>query len=160
MAHTTATVADLENGNLPMICAKTGEKADILAPVDFTSTPSWTWILILFGFFPWLIARYFAKERITGQVPLSNAAVLRDRWCGYATWTLLGLAVAMIILAFMTQNSVPFWIGIVALVAWLVLDAFVWLFVWPRGYLTGEWVYMPSVDRRFADAVDRWYGGA
>ena len=157
MAHASATVADLETGNLPMICAKTGEEADLLAPVEFTNTRPWTWILLLFGVFPWLIARYFATERMVGQVPLSNTAMRRERWCGWAWWATLGFGIAMLVVALITQSAVAGEIGIGTLVGWIIFAFLVWMFVTPRGYMTGEWVQFTFVNPRFAKAVDRWY---
>jgi hypothetical protein len=157
MARTAATVVDLETGNLPMICAKTGEEADLLAPVEFTNTPSWTWILLLFGFFPWLIARHFATERMVGHVPLSNTALRREQWCGRAWWVFLGLAIALIAVGLITGNAVPAEIGLGTLVGWLIFAILVWVFVTPRGYLSGEWVQFSFVNPRFAAEVDAWY---
>lgn len=157
MARTIATVVDLDTGNLPMICAKTGQEADLLAPVEFTNTPPWTWILLLFGFFPWLIARHFATERRVGHLPLSDTALKRERWCGYAFWTFLCFGLAMFVVGFLTKNAVPAQIGLGTLVGWLIFAILEWVLVIPRGYLNGEWVQLTFVNRRFADAVDQWY---
>ena len=70
---------DLESGHLPPLCAKTGEPADGFAKVVSNSTPSWTWILLLFGILPFLIVHYFTTVRIVGLVPMSDVALRRGR---------------------------------------------------------------------------------
>ena len=72
MARVAVTVEDLEAGTLPGVCAKTGEQADGFATIEFTSTPQWTWILLLFGILPFVIARAFSKVRVVGLVPMSD----------------------------------------------------------------------------------------
>ncbi|MDP9185128.1 MAG: hypothetical protein M3O29_05620, partial [Actinomycetota bacterium] len=79
MARAAATVEDLVDGHLPPVCAKTGGPADGFATIVFTSTPGWTWILLLFGILPFLIARYFSSVRIVGLVPMSDVALRRGR---------------------------------------------------------------------------------
>ena len=59
------------------MCAKTGGPADGYAKVEFSSTPGWTLILLLFGIFPFLIAHAFASVRVDGLVPLSSVAQRR-----------------------------------------------------------------------------------
>jgi hypothetical protein len=157
MAHTAATVDDLEVGNLPPVCAKTGEKADTCTLIEFTSTPDWTWILLLFGIFPFLIARYFAKEKVIGQVPMNSVALRWAQRSSWATWGLLGLAVALFLLAIPAESDVLAQLGIGTFVGAVIFAVLTALFMWPRGHLSGEWVHMSFVDKRFAQAVDRWY---
>jgi hypothetical protein len=54
-----------------------GRPADGTVEVRFDSTPPWTWILLLFGVFPFLIASAFATERVVGEVPVIREAVER-----------------------------------------------------------------------------------
>jgi hypothetical protein len=158
MAHTAATVEDVEAGNLPPVCAKTGEAADVYTEMEFTSTPDWTWILLLFGIFPFLIARYFAKNRVIGLVPMSTVALRRARWSTWAVWGFLALGTALFVLAIPAESDVRAQLGLGMFVGAVVFLILVWLFVWPRGRLSGDWVEMSFVDERFAREVDRWYG--
>lgn len=77
MAVVNARVADLERGTLPPVCAKTGVPTEGWAKIRFSSAPTWTWILLLFVIFPFLIAQYFATVHIEGIVPMSDVAQRR-----------------------------------------------------------------------------------
>ena len=90
MARAVATVEDFEAGTLPSVCAKTGEVAEGFTSITVTSTPSWTWILLLFGILPFLIAQAFSSTRIVGLVPMSEVAMRRTH---AFTWTYRGFLV-------------------------------------------------------------------
>ena len=96
MAVATASVEDVEQGNLPRVCAKTGQPADGFKTLQFVSTPGWTWILLLFGILPFLIARYFAARRIYALIPMSDLALRRIR---AFTWTYRIFFVAAVLLS-------------------------------------------------------------
>lgn len=76
---------DLYTGNLPAVCVVSGEEADGQVSFRFNSLPDWTWILLLFGVFPFLVATISASMGfIDGQpdrtglwVKLSRAPELR-----------------------------------------------------------------------------------
>jgi hypothetical protein len=44
-------------------------RADGFATIRVSNLPGWTWILLLFGFWPFLIAWYFATRRIDDREP-------------------------------------------------------------------------------------------
>ncbi len=71
MARAAATVHDLEAGTLLPVCAKTGAAADGSATMEFSATPGWTWMLLLFGVIPFLIAHAFSTVRVGDRVRLS-----------------------------------------------------------------------------------------
>ena len=157
MARTTARVEDLKAGTLPPICAKTGGAADGFTSIAFYSTPGWTWILLLFGILPFLIARAFSTTRVVGFVPMSEVSLRRGR---AFTWTYLGsflVGALLLALGFVTVPRVAE-LGVGVLAAAVVFTCVGWLFVWPTGHLHGEWVDLSFVDSRFARALDRWYG--
>jgi hypothetical protein len=158
MARAAATVEDLEGGHLPPVCAKTGGPADGFATMVFTSTPEWTWILLLFGIFPFLIARYFTAQQIVGLVPMSDVALRRGR---AFTWTYRGffvLAGLVIVVGFFTLDRPAILLeGLVILVVTLLVMLVGWPFVWPTGRVSGEWVRLSFVNDRFANELDRWY---
>ena len=84
MARTVVPREALYRADLPPICVVTGRPADGTVRARFDSLPSWTWILLLFGVFPFLIASLFATERVVGEVPVVREAVerfhSRRRW--------------------------------------------------------------------------------
>jgi hypothetical protein len=158
MARAAATVEDLEGGHLPPVCAKTGRRADGFATMVFTSTPEWTWILLLFGIFPFLIARYFTAQQIVALVPMSDVALRRGR---AFTWTYRGfcvLAGLVIVLGFFTFDRPAILLeGLAILVVTLLAMLVGWPFVWPTGRVSDEWVWLSFVNDRFASELDRWY---
>ena len=158
MARAAATVDDLEAGTLPPVCAKTGEAADGSASLQFTSTPGWTWILLLFGIFPFLIARYFSTVRVIGIVPMSDTALRRGR---AFTWTYRGfvlLGVLVVALGFAADASTVVLIGCGTLLGTVLFALLAWPFVWPTGRVSDGWVWLSFVDERFAEELERWYG--
>lgn len=157
MARAAATVDDLEEGDLPPVCAKTGEPADGFAEIEFTSTPSWTWILLLFGILPFLIARYFSTVRIVGLVPMSDAALRRGRAFAWTTRGAFALGVLVFAIGLFTDPTVVA-VGIGVVIVALLVTLVGWPFVWPTGTVTDEWVWMSFVHERFAAELDRWYG--
>ena len=145
MARAAATVEDLESGHLPPVCAKTGEPADGFATIVFTSTPEWTWILLLFGIFPFLIARYFTTARIVGLVPMSDVAQRRGR---AFTWTYRGFfalsGLVIVVGFFMIDRPAIILEGL----AILVITLLVMLIGWP---------FDPTAAAEAATAVEeRW----
>jgi hypothetical protein len=158
VARTAARVEDLESGTLPPVCAKTGRLADGFATIEFISTPSWTWILLLFGIFPFLIAQFFSKVRVVGQVPMSARALQRAWWFTWSWRALFGLAVLAFVVAIAAKSSLAAQAGLVTLVTALLFTLIGWPFVWPTGRPSGEWVVMSFVNERFAREVDRRYG--
>jgi hypothetical protein len=157
MARVAVTVEDLEAGTLPGICAKTGEQADGFATIEFTSTPQWTWILLLFGILPFVIARAFSKVRVVGLVPMSDAALRRARLFTWAYAGLFVLGIVLIVFAVALRSTTPAAIGVLMLVAALLVMVIGWPIVWPMGKLNEDVVWLWSVDRRFVDVVDRYY---
>ncbi len=160
MARAAVTVEDFENGHLPAVCAKTGEAADGFASIEFTSTPGWTWILLLFGILPFLIARYFSTQRIAGLVPMSDVALRRGRaftWTNRGFFVLGGLVFA-VGLFFTTDHPAVLQVGLGILIVTLLIMLVCWPFVWPTGRVTGDWVWLSFVNKGFAREIDRWYG--
>lgn len=127
----------------------------------FTSTPGWTWILLLFGILPFLIAQYFTTQRIVGLVPMSDVALRRGR---AFTWTYRGffaLAGVVIVAGFFTIDQPTILLeGLAILVVTLLMLLVGWPFVWPTGRVSGEWVSLSFVHDRFAAELDRWYSNA
>jgi hypothetical protein len=108
------------SGSFPAICAKTGAPADGLVAVTATSNPGWTWILLLFGVIPFLIARAFARVRVRGSVPMSAAALHRVTVAFRVTLGLGGAAIVLVAIAVIFQSSVAAVVGVSLLVACLL----------------------------------------
>ena len=139
------------------MCAKTGEAADDYVPIEFTSTPGWTWILLLFGIIPFLIARAFSTVRVVGLVPFSEVARRRRRAFNWLCIGFLLVSVVVLVIGIRTDTAVVL-TGVAMLVATALFALLGVPFVVPFGQVVGDWVWLSLVDRRFADALDRWYG--
>lgn len=158
MARTSARVDDLEEGRLPPVCAMTGDPAEEYVRITFTSTPGWTWILLLFGILPFLIARAFSKTRVVGLVPMSDAALRRARSFNWIVGGLFGVGALILVLGMASDLSALAVAGTTAIAAAALIAMIGWAFVWPAGRVAGDVVSFSSVDPRFAQEVDRWYG--
>jgi hypothetical protein len=161
MAVAVASIEDVEQGHLPRVCAKTGQPADGFATLQFASAPGWTWILLLFGILPFLIARYFAARRIYASIPMSDLALRRIR---AFTWTYRIFFVAAVLLLATGwllsegQPSIFLLIGVATLIVTIAFWSIGWFFVFPTGRVGDEFVTISFVHKRFADEVARWYG--
>ena len=159
MAAVNARVSDLEGGALPPVCAKTGVPTDGYTRIRFSSAPTWTWILLLFGIFPFLIAQYFAAVHVEGIVPMSDVAQRRvtvfDRL--FIGLVALGVVVIAAGWALDTETAVIL-VGLAMLIAAIFAMLLALPFVLPSGSVTGEWVQLSFVNERFAAELDRFYG--
>jgi hypothetical protein len=120
-----------ESGQFPPVCCKTGLHGDVYSAWEFSHTPSWIYILILFGIFPFLIASYFATRRFSGVLPLSAGTQQRLRTARRLVWIFglggIGLALTGLALAEPLITGV----STVVLAAWLITIVCVW--IWSPG---------------------------
>src|SRR5436853_2277724 len=162
MAVAVASVEDVEEGHLPSVCAKTGRPADGFTTLEFASAPGWTWILLLFGIFPFLYAQHFASRRFYARIPVSDLA-LRRIYAFKWTYRIFSVAAAFLLaigwLLSEAHGPTLLLIGVITLGVTLAFWAVGGLFVFPTGRVGDEFVTMSFVNKRFADEVDRWYGG-
>jgi hypothetical protein len=54
------------------VYAKTGEAADGSTRIEFSSSPGWTLILLLFGILTFLIAEHLSRVRVVGLIRMSD----------------------------------------------------------------------------------------
>jgi hypothetical protein len=159
VVYATASVEDLESGHLPSVCAKTGMRADGFTTVRVSNLPGWTWILLLFGIWPFLIAAYFATRRIDALVPMSGLALRRVRAFTATYAILFTLAVVLFFIGLFGDHPTLIWLGVISALLTLLFISIGWLFVYPTGrFLDQDWISLSFVDKRFATAMDRWYG--
>jgi hypothetical protein len=159
LAAVNARVSDLEAGTLPPVCAKTGVPTDGYTKIRFSSAPPWTWILLLFGILPFLIAQHFATVRVEGIVPMSDVAqrrvtVFNRLFIGFVA---LGAIVIVIGWALDTEATVIL-VGLATMIAAVFVMFLALPFVLPSGAVMGQWVQLSFVNERFAAELDRFYG--
>jgi hypothetical protein len=157
MATAVAAIEDLRTGSLPRVCAKTGGAADGVAQLEFTSTPSWTWILLLFGILPFLIARSFSRIRVNASLPMSDDALRRGRVFNWTVRILFAVGVALLIAGSAAGPALA-WAGFAVLLGSVLVLVVGWPFIWPTGHVDGDWVQLGFVHPRFAREMGRFYG--
>lgn len=157
MATAVAAIEDLRTGSLPPVCAKTGAAAAGTAELQFTATPSWTWILLLFGILPFLIARSFSRIRLNALLPMSDAALRRGRAFNWTVRILFVVGVGLLIAGSATGPALA-WAGIGVLLGSVLVVVVGWPFIWPTGQVDGDWVRLGFVHPRFARELGRFYG--
>jgi hypothetical protein len=136
-------------------------RADGFATVRITNLPGWTWILLFFGIWPFLIAAYFATRRIDALIPMSDLALRRQRAFTSTYAIFVTLAVVLLAIGLVGEHPTVVWIGLLTALLTILFIAFGWLFVYPTGrFLDQDWISLSFVDERFATALDRWYLGS
>jgi hypothetical protein len=123
-----------ERGELPSVCVKSGEPADQTVEATFRWLPPWTYLLLLAGVLPFLIAVFFAEEKVVGRVPVRHRIVARRRQLGRLVWGWLAVALLAGIGAGATGTDWLWWgslVGLVGAVGTLVQRDWGWLDVRP-----------------------------
>jgi hypothetical protein len=103
---------------LPQVCVKTGvPTADVLT-IRGSAAPGWSWLMIVFGFLPWLVANLATSRRYTIEVPMQAVVWKRHRAARRAALYLFvtGVAFAVIATTQGWQNSaillIPAFVGL------------------------------------------------
>jgi hypothetical protein len=145
---------DLEAGELPSVCAVTGEATDRTVRFRFDSVPTWTWLLLFFGVFPFLIASFFATEKVEGQVPVVPQVIERYHRLRRRSFVLGGTGVALVAIAFVAVRELV-WVGLAAIAFALVVGI-----IASRSFIngrlddTGRWVKMTRVHPAFVHQLE------
>ena len=128
--RTTVRVSEVaaSSGDLPSVCVVTGLPTDRVVGVTFTWAPSWTWVLLLFGIVPCLIARWFTAREIFCVLPLDATAHTQYRSRRRGIVNGIAAGIALVIVSAATQTPALAWMGFTVIVgAGLAL---LWLMLW------------------------------
>jgi hypothetical protein len=147
---------ELAAGELPEVCAVSGQPTDLLARTRFETLPDWTWILLLFGVLPFLVALAFATERVPALVPLHQEVFDSRRAHRRRAW-LAGVGGAvLLVLGVVADAPWPIWLALAALaVVLLSLLGSSRTFPRARPDRSGLGVWLRGVHPRFVDAVEQ-----
>jgi hypothetical protein len=167
VAAATVFVDDAIRGDLPPICAKTGELAELQVQMQRPvggRIPGFVWFLLFLGP-PGLIAliliAVFAPgaEYLTVLVPRTRASFDHERRLGMWKLAFLGAAVAVPFLGVLGVGMFPgLWLlaGLACLVAAGALTWVLWRqSIGVRIDVSRRWVTLSNVHPAFAAAVDR-----
>ena len=167
MAAVRVFVDDAILGNLPLVCAKTGEPADFLVTIRKAvggGIPAWVWFLLFLGplgIVALLLAAAFApgQEYLTVRVPETKAALQGERQL--ERWRLAALGAGVIVpflVVFGVRTFPLLWLA-TAVLCFVAAGAFTWM-IWRQSIsvdidVTRRWVTFTNVHREFVAAVQR-----
>ena len=167
MAAVSVFVDDAIRGTLPLVCAKTGEPADVVIrmrqPVG-GGLPAAAWLLLLLGppgiFALLLVALLWpGAEHLTVRIPETEASFAWERQMERLRLTALGAGVFVPILGILGVRALPgVWLGRGA--ALLLVAAALHVMLWRQAInvsidVTRRWVTFTNVHPNFVDAVNR-----
>jgi fatty acid desaturase len=113
MARASVRVDDLERGDLPAVCAKTGVPCDDLVRDSLRVVPPWVAATVYLLVVPFLILRLYFSRRVEAKLPIAPARVQRIRSLVRAAWIAIVVAAAGL-------ASAIFGAGVVGLIALVV----------------------------------------
>lgn len=142
-----------ERGEFPPVCCKSGAHGDVYSAWEFSHMPRWTYVLILFGILPFLVASAFATVRLRGVLPISTPVQGRLKTARRWVWAFGIGAVVLGIVGMASSSPAALAPAAIALVAWLATVACVW--VWsPNARLDADDVVeLTNVHRGFVEAI-------
>ena len=158
MAVAEARVDDLERGDLPAICAKTGEPCVGLVKDTLWVVPRWVSVLAVFAIVPYYVGRMFSSRRIEVTLPIAPSRLQWIRRFVRAAWVALVVAAAGLASAVFGAGVV----GVAALIAGVaayVLIVFAGDHIWvgARPTHSRDVVILTRVHPDFARAVAVMY---
>jgi hypothetical protein len=165
MAAVSVFVDDAVRGRLPLVCAKTGEPADLVIRVQHPvggGAPSFAWLLLFLGPPGWLA--FFlvtilgaGREYLTVRIPETDASYHREKQLEHFRLAALVAAVAVPVAGFVLSGTMPrLWLtaGAAFLVAAVALHGLV-----ARQNIgisldaSRRWVTLHGVHPKFVQAV-------
>ena len=155
-----------EEGLLPPVCMKCGERTEDVQPKKFSWVPEWTVVLILAGLLPYFIVSLALTKKMTILAPMCDAHRGHWRWRGL--FTFLGLVfVVMIFVGGVVYGqslrprlrgevmAVVFFATIVALAIFLIIAAVIRQSAIRPREITDDGITLGNVHADFVDAVRR-----
>jgi hypothetical protein len=158
MAMAAARVDDLERGDLPAICAKTGEPCVGLVKDTLWVVPRWVSTLAAFAILPYYVGRLLSSRRIEVTLPIAPSRLQWIRRFVRAAWVALVLAAAGLAAAVFGAGMIGVAALLVGLIAYVVIVyAGDQIWVGARPSHRDDVVILTRVHPHFARAVDNMY---
>jgi hypothetical protein len=170
MAATTVFIDDAVSGNLPPICAKSGEPTTrhLTITQDMTGSLGALWLALFFGPPGWLLLLLVAASRrrsnLTVRLPYSAevlgwyaSAVRQMFWCiAVAIAALVACLAAAAVIPIFPAGSLAFIASVIVLAGAVAVAIFRWrahrLLVVLSLDASGRWLTLHKVHPAFADA--------
>ena len=167
MAAVSVFADDAILGNLPLVCAKTGEPADFMVGMRRSiggGIPGWVWFLLVLGpvgVVALLLAACFApaQEYLTVRIPETEASLQRERQLERWRLAALGAGVFLPFLGILVVGTFPLlWLAFGG-AFFVAAGALTWM-LWRQSIgvsidVTRRWVTLSGVHPAFAEAVER-----
>lgn len=151
-------VDDLECGDLPFVCAKTGVPCDGLVKDRLRVVPAWVAALVWAAVVPFLILRLYTSKRVEAKLPIAPARVQRIRSLVRGAWIAMALAAAGLASAIFGSGAVggvALVVGVVAYVAIVAAGDLLW--VGAVASRRTDVVFLTRVHPEFARALNEQY---
>lgn len=165
MTAVSVFVDDAIRGDLPRVCAKTGEPADLVIRTRTQvggGLPGWAWFLLALGppgFFVMVLAALLVPgpEYLTVRLPETEASFERERQLERWRLAALGAGVALPFVGIFVVGMLPaLWLAL-AVACFVAAGALTWV-LWRQSItvnidVTRRWVTLANVHPAFAEAV-------
>jgi hypothetical protein len=115
------SVRDLEQGDLPAVCAKTGVPCDRLVEDTLRVVPRWVSALAVLLIVPYYLARPYTSRKIEAKLPIAPERVDRIHRMVKAAWVALVVAAAGFTASLFGAGAVGVAALLVGLAAYVVI---------------------------------------
>ena len=159
MAEAAARVDDLERGELPLICAKTGVPCAGQVKDTLRVIPRWVPPLAILLVVPYFVARSYTSRRIYAKLPIAPERTERIRRLVRVAWIALVAAAAGFSAVFFGAGVIGLGAFVAGLLAYLVI-VYVGDQMWVGGRPSrrDDVVILTRVHPDFARALAEQYG--
>jgi len=160
MARAAVRSDDLEAGNLPAVCAKTGVECDGLVRDSLRVVPAWVAALV-YTVVPFLILRLYFSRRVEAKLPIAPARVQLIRRLVRGAWIAMVVAAAGLASSIFGAGAVGILALLVGAVAYVTI-VFVGDLFWVGGVASrrADVVFLTRVHPDFARALRAQYDAA
>jgi hypothetical protein len=160
MARAAVRVDDLERGELPAVCAKTGVECDGLVRDSLRVVPPWVAALV-YTAVPFLVLRLYSGRRVEAKLPIAPGRVERIRSLVRGAWMAIVIAAAGLASALFGAGIVGVVALVVGVVAYLGI-VFVGDLLWVGAVASRreDVVFLTRVHPEFARALREHYDAA
>jgi hypothetical protein len=161
VAEAVARVDDLERGDLPARCAKTGVPCDGLVKDTLRVVPRWVSALAILLIVPYYLARPYTSRTIEARLPIAPDRIDRIRRMVRFAWVALVVAAAGFMASLFGAGAVGVVALLVGLAAYVVIiytGDRMWVGARPSG--DDDVVILTRVHPDFAAALAAQYESA
>ena len=156
MAEAAARVDDLERGDLPPVCAKTGVPCDGRVRDTLRVVPRWVSALAILLIVPYYLARPYASHKLDVQLPIAPERIELIRRMVRFAWVALVAAAAGFTASLFgagAVGAVALFVGLAAYVVIIYTGDRMWVGARPSG--RDDVVILTRIHPAFAAALAR-----